>query len=144
MSDKTMVDIQKLSNLEKEIEIIEKRKITAQYDLDRIEQECVKRERESEIKVQQELAKIKVESDYQNSLLVQKKNELDDREKNVVLMEIELNDIHKAAEDLKVEKSKIAEEWKNLESTKTAYLESKHNADLLIEQYTAKLNEIKV
>lgn len=144
MSDKMMVDIQRLSNIEKEIEIIEKRKISAQYELDRIEQECVKLEQESEKKVEQELAKIKIENDFRNGLLSQRTNAIDDREKNIILMEIELNEIHKSSEDLKIEKVRIAAEWKNIESTKSAYLESKHNADLLIEQYTAKLNEIKV
>ena len=144
MSDKTMVDIQRLSHLEKEIEILEKRKNSAQYELDRIEQECVKREREAEIKVEQELSKIKLDSDYRNSLLLKRTNELDDREKDIVTMEIELNEIHRAAEDLKIEKHKIAAEWKEIEIARSAALEAKHTADLLIEQYNVKLSEIKV
>lgn len=143
MSDKTMVDIQRLSNLEKEIEILEKRKISVQYELDRIEQECVKREQETAKKVDQELAKIKIDNDFLNGLLSQKTIALNDREKNIVLMESELNEIYKANEELKMERIKITNEWKNVEVAKTMASEAKHNADLLIEQYTAKLNEIK-
>ena len=144
MSDKTMVDIQRLSNLEKEIEILEKRKNSAQYELDRIEQECVKREREAEIKVEQELSKIKLDSDYRNSLLLKRSNELDEREKTLVLLERDFKTIHQEAEDLKIEKTKIAAEWKEVGIARSAALEAKHTADLLIEQYNVKLSEIKV
>ena len=144
MSDKTMVDIQRLSNLEKEIEILEKRKNSAQNELDRIEQDCVKREREAEIKVEQEMAKIKVDSDYRNSLLLKRSNELDEREKNLVLLERDFKTIHQEAEDLKIEKTKIAAEWKEVGIARSAALEAKHTSDLLIEQYNVKLSEIKV
>lgn len=144
MSDKITLDIQKLSNLEKEIELLEKRKNSLEYEISKIEQECVKRETEATRKVEQELSKINIEGEYRNSLLLQRSNALDDREKNIVLIERDFETIHQEAEELKVEKVKIAAEWKNIETTKVAYLESKHNVDLLIEQYQAKLDEIKV
>ncbi len=143
MSDKIMVDIQKLSNLEKEIEILEKRREEIQREYNRINEECVKRESEATQKVDQKLSEIKVESEYRNSLLLQRTNALDEREKNIILMEKDFETIHQEAEELKNEKKKLVLELEQVELAKTKYLESRHESDLLIEQYTAKLAELK-
>ena len=143
MSNNVTIDLEKLSSLTKEIEILEKRKSSIQYELDRIGQECLTKERETEKRVEQELARICVETDYRNGLLSKRQKELDDREVNIAAVEKDLEGIHKEVEDLRISKSKFQKDKSDFEVFKTQSHEKQHEAQLIIEQYQQKLAELK-
>ena len=143
MSNNITIDLEKLSSLTKEIEILEKRKSSVQYELDRIGQECLTRERETDKKVEQELVRIRVETDYLNGILSKRKKELDDREVNIAAIEKDLEGIHKEVEDLRISKSEFQKEKSDFEVLKTQSYEKQHEAQLIVEQYQQKLAELK-
>jgi len=139
---KIEIDLQKMSTLEQEIELLEKKKKTLESDLEVLSREC------NSIKdsANKEVAQLKqsCESECQeknvkaDAILKKAESSL----ASAVKREVDSLVIEKQIKELDKKSKEFKETEKQLEVIKISCIEREKKADLLIKQYEKKLDEL--
>lgn len=137
-----LVDIQKLSNLEREVKLLDERRATIETFLQEADEKQAKKERAFQQEMDQLRSQLETWRREQENNFAQRTIELDRREKTIAAREVDLELVQKESEQVKKDRDALAAERKDSESLKVSYLEREHAAKLLIDQYAARLDEI--
>jgi len=139
---KIEVDLQKLSTLEVEINLMEKRKLVLQTDLESLTKEV----NSLKDKTNKEIAQQKQQNDAECQEKINEANKVlkDTKEKFKIAEQREKDSeaINEQIKKLNEKQSAVADSEKQAQTALSLATEKEHNANLLIEQYTKKLDEI--
>ena len=141
---KITVDLENLGNLESEIKILEKKKERIIKDMEDSQKSILSNESDSEKKIVKAEQDLKIRIAEENAKIDLKHKELNQREKDIQTRETELADVHEQFVKLAEAKKSFKDDIDLTDKAKANYLEKEHKADLLIEQYTKKLEELEL
>ena len=132
-----------LKNINAEIKKLESKKASLDSEIGQ-KQEALdhyKSEIEKEIEAKRSELSIKIQEENQKIDIRHK--ELDAREKDIKTREKEVAEIREAHKKLEEARISFKEDIDLTDKAKAMYLEKEHKAQLLIEQYTKKLEELE-
>ena len=132
-----------LKNINAEIKKLESKKMALDSEIGQKQESLdhYKSEIEKEIEAKRSELSIKIQEENQKIDLRHK--ELNAREKDIVAREKEVAEIAESHKKLNEAKISFKEEIDLTDKAKARYLEKEHKAQLLIEQYTKKLEELE-
>lgn len=140
---KVTVDLENLGNLDSEIKILEKKKERIINDMEDSQKSILSNESISEKKIAQAEQDLKIKTASENSKLDIRSKDLDKREKDIVTREKEVAEVHKLHKALDEARISFKEDIDITDKAKARYFEKEHKAQLLIDQYTKKLEELE-
>ena len=140
---KITVDLESLGNLDSEIKILGKKKERIIKDMEDSQKSILSNESASEKKIAQMEQDLKVKTAEENAKLNIRSKDLDAREKDIVTREKEVANVHELHKALDEARISFKEDIDLTDKAKASYLEREHKAQLLIDQYTKKLEELE-
>ena len=140
---KITVDLESLGNLDSEIKILGKKKERIIKDMEDSQKSILSNESVSEKKIAQAKQDLKVKTAEENAKITSEYKKLDAREKDIVTREKEVANVHELHKALDEARISFKEEIDITDKAKARYLEREHKAQLLIDQYTKKLEELE-
>ena len=140
---KITVDLESLGNLDSEIKILGKKKERIIKDMEDSQKSILSNESVSEKKIAQMEQDLKVKTAEENAKLNIRSKDLDAREKDIVTREKEVANVHELHKALDEARISFKEDIDLTDKAKASYLEREHKSQLLIDQYTKKLEELE-
>jgi hypothetical protein len=140
---KVTVDLENLGNLDSEIKLLEKKKERIIKDMEDSQKSILSNESNSEKKIAQAEQDLKIKIAEENAKIVSEHKTLDAREKDIQTREKEVAEVHKLHKALDSARISFKEDIDLTDKAKANYLEKEHKAQLLIDQYTKKLEELE-
>jgi len=140
---KITVDLESLGNLDSEIKILGKKKERIIKDMEDSQKSILSNESASEKKIAQMEQDLKVKTAEENAKLNIRSKDLDAREKDIKTREKEVANVHELHKALDEARISFKEDIDITDKAKARYLEREHKAQLLIDQYTKKLEELE-
>lgn len=138
-----MVDLEKLSALETEIDLLEKRKLSLQYEIENLTKEC----NELKDKTEKELAQKRHLCDVECREKVNEANKLlkeaEAKLKTAVKRDEDLKVIEQQIEELNKKQKAFADTQKETEAFKVSCLDREKRAELIIQQFEQKIKDLE-